>query len=92
MSLYFLQEKEPPHRIKLGYSKRPLARIAEISAGASQHLIVLKIMEGTKEDEQWLHEHFKSELGCRVAGKREWYEATAALLEQINSPLAIYPG
>jgi hypothetical protein len=80
--LYIIQEKDPPHRIKIGFSKDPHKRIQHITAGASQHMIVLKIMEGDIEDEKWLHTFFS---GSRVEGKREWYLPTLELREWIDT-------
>ena len=84
--IYFIQESEIPHRIKIGYSKTAHARIQKISAGFSQHMVVLKVIEGTKEDESWLHEYLKE---FRVDGKREWYFPDPNLLDFINSDKAL---
>ena len=90
--IYFIQEKDPPHRIKVGFSDKPLERIAEITAGFSQHMTVLKVIEGTREDETWLHRHLKYDVGARVEGKREWYHPYPEMLDYVNSEWATFPG
>lgn len=89
--IYFIQESEPPHRVKIGFSDNPARRIPEISAGFSQTMIVLKVIEGSREDEKWIHDYLKDVLSCRVEGKREWYHPYAELLDYINSDKAIFP-
>jgi len=50
------------------------------------------VIEGTLEDEQWLHRYLKEEIGASVVcGKREWYEPCAVLLSYIDSDAALYP-
>ena len=79
--LYFLQEIEPPHRIKIGFSLNPAKRIAVWSASLPQRLQVLKIIPGDREDESWLHVHWKE---FRVEGTREWYYPFPELLDYID--------
>jgi len=81
--IYFIQEIDPPYRIKIGFSKNPTRRIAVLSAMLPQTVQILKIIEGEQLDEQWLHERWKE---YRVYGKREWYYPNPELLDDINSP------
>lgn len=85
--VYFIQETEPPYRIKIGYSANPNLRIATLAATLPQKIQILKIMPGDKIDESWLHERWKV---YRVEGKREWYYPAFELLADIDSPQAIH--
>lgn len=80
--IYFIQEIEPPYRIKIGYSANPKKRIATLAATLPQSINILIVIDGTKEDEYWLHERWKE---FRVEGKREWYYPYPELLEEIDN-------
>lgn len=80
--VYFLQELEAPYRIKIGYSENPSARIAALAATLPQKVQILKIMEGDRLDESWLHDRWRE---YRVEGKREWYYPAPELLDEINT-------
>jgi|APGre2960657505_1045072.scaffolds.fasta_scaffold04375_6 hypothetical protein len=81
--IYFLQETEPPYRIKIGYSANPTKRIATIAATLPQNVQILKIIEGSREDESFFHYIYKK---YRVDGKREWYLPDTELLDIIDTP------
>lgn len=80
--IYFIQEIEPPFRIKIGYSANPDKRIATLAATLPQLIQILKVIPGDKEDEQWLHERWRE---FRVNRKREWYYPAPELLEYIDT-------
>ena len=81
--VYFIQELDPPYRIKIGFSENPNYRIATLAATLPQKIQVLKITEGDRIDESWLHEKWRE---YRVEGKREWYYPASELLDEIDAP------
>jgi hypothetical protein len=81
--LYYIQEIEPPFRIKIGFSEKPLDRIATLAATLPQKVQILKITPGEREDESWMHERWRA---YRVEGKREWYYPAPELLDEIDAP------
>ena len=83
--IYFIQEQESPYRIKIGYSKNAYKRIREISAGFSQHMTILKIMEGDRADESFFHQMFAD---CKIDGKREWFYPYGNLLDFLSTDKA----
>lgn len=84
--IYFIQEKETPFRIKIGYSKDPEKRVRTIAGTLPQKIILLKIIEGCLEDEQFFHQHFKP---FRVPGTKEWYFPEQEVLDFIELPVAV---
>jgi len=80
--IYFIQEKEEPYRIKIGYSKDATKRIAVLSATLPQQVEIIKIIPGDIEDEKWFHDLLKQ---FRVSGKREWYHPDPDLLDFIET-------
>ena len=80
--LYFIQEVDPPHRIKIGYSKDPDRRIAVLAGILPQKIKVLKVIPGEPEDERWHHDFLRP---FRVEGTREWYNPEPELLDFIES-------
>lgn len=64
-------------RIKIGWSRDPRARLAQIDQHGPRTLTLLAVaVEASKASEQIIHGAFES---SRVAGKSEWYEPTDAL-------------
>lgn len=83
--IYILQELESPYRVKIGYSVDPEKRFATIAGALPQKVVLLRVMEGSIEDERFYHEHFKQH---RVEGTREWYYPHVEVLEFIDMPVA----
>jgi len=79
--VYVIQEKEAPHRVKIGFSKDADKRIAVLAATLPQQLLVLRIDNGDIEDERFYHEHLKE---YRVEGTREWYYPYSELFDFLN--------
>jgi len=80
--IYFIQEKEAPFRIKMGFSKNPVKRISVISAYLPQGMKILKVIEGDIEDERWFHNFLRA---YRIKGKREWYHPESDFLMFIET-------
>ena len=74
--VYFIMGDEA---IKIGYSIDPVKRLNELQVGSSYPLILLGVIDGTKELESDLHEHFRD-----IRMMREWFFPAHELLDFIN--------
>lgn len=79
--IYFIQETEPPFRIKVGYSKTPWKRVKRLASTLPQRIKLLKVKEGEREDEKFLHLKLAE---YRVGGTREWFYPAAAALDILD--------
>ena len=75
--VYFIQNPDTK-RVRIGYTTRPLARLAEHQGGHDCDLDFLAIIDGTPKTEKALHEKFKKH---RKRGS--WYEPAPELMEHI---------
>jgi hypothetical protein len=65
--IYFLRAREIG-RVKIGYSANPKKRIASLQTASPTQLELIRIIEGTKDDEKDLHRKFAK---LRIGG--EWF-------------------
>jgi hypothetical protein len=71
--------------IKIGWSKNPWSRCADLQATHGVQCELLHTQKGTKQDEAELHSHF-AHLRAQVKGKGvEWFRIGADLLDHIDS-------
>lgn len=61
--------------VKIGTSRKPAARIKELSYRCRSRLIMLRTMDGTYPQEKWMHQRFGKQ---RVVG--EWFNFDAAMM------------
>lgn len=80
--IYIIQEEDPPHRIKVGYSANVKVRVATLASILPQKIKLLKVMEGELEDEQCIHSRLAE---FRVAGTKEWYHPYADLMDVLDT-------
>lgn len=74
--IYFIQDTHSK-TIKIGVSKTPLARMADLQTAHHAKLILLGVMDGMQREEKALHGEF-----TRLQG--EWFEPTPDLLRYIR--------
>jgi hypothetical protein len=77
--VYFIQGLETGN-IKIGFSRNPYERIAQLRTGSSENTAILGIMIGTTRDEAYLQTLFAAE---RI--NREWFRPTSRLLYFIET-------
>lgn len=77
--IYFIQA-ENGGPIKIGYTKsNPEARLNSLQCGNSEKLLIIKYIDGERDDECKLHEAFKD---YKLQG--EWFEESIDILEYID--------
>lgn len=74
--IYFIQDTHSK-TIKIGVSKTPLARLADLQTAHHSKLILLGVMDGMQTQERELHQKF-----IRLQG--EWFEPTPDLFRFIR--------
>lgn len=79
--IYFIQAADGTGPIKIGFAANPQKRFSEIQRMSPAPLKTLAIIEGDRETESRLHYMFS-----RLRLYREWFSASADLLDFINSP------
>ena len=77
--IYFIQDRDRNH-IEIGFTDGDDAEVRRqaLQTGNSSRLVVLFTMDGTRQDETNLHEHFAASHECG-----EWFRPTTELLQFI---------
>lgn len=83
--IYFIQGRETL-RIKIGYSKNPPSRLAELQTAANERLALLGSIPGTIAEEKALHRKFAE---YRCVG--EWFTGDRDICDYIDEVLKV-PG
>ncbi|GEO18084.1 GIY-YIG nuclease family protein [Microvirga aerophila] len=76
MSIYFIRQGTDGH-VKIGFATNAAKRLDQLQTGHSEVLSIIRLLEGTKEDEVRLHQRF-GEL--RLTG--EWFKFSDAMLTE----------
>lgn len=66
MPVYFIQAGSGP--VKIGYAGNPQKRCLQLQIGHYEPLQILRVLEGNRTTEKWLHNHFDA---WRIKG--EWF-------------------
>ncbi len=74
--IYFIQDTEN-RRIKIGVSAEPAQRLKQLQTSHASELKLIAVMDGTRSEEQALHQLFTRKRG-------EWFEPTRDLLAFIR--------
>jgi hypothetical protein len=78
--VYFVETDSPPNTyIKIGFSRNPRSRLKDLQTCSPFPLKILKIIEGTQDDETIFHKKFK-----QINTHGEWFKKTPELLEEIG--------
>lgn len=77
--IYFITAPEAG-RIKIGYTTKPEKRISGLMTSSAYRLETLRIIEGTREQEQAMHDRF-----AYLRVHREWFSDCAELREFIET-------
>lgn len=78
-SVYFLHSPAN-NRVKIGYSTNPSNRIRSILTSSPTELKLLAVINGTRDDEQLLHQRF-----AHLRVHLEWFSAEPELLQHIEA-------
>lgn len=66
MPVYFIQNEFGD--VKIGFSKEPVKRLSELQSGTPGDLELIRVIDGERPTEKWLHDRF-SDLHIN----REWF-------------------
>lgn len=79
--VYFIMSGD---HIKIGFSRDPMGRMADLQISTSSKLHMLAFLPGTMSDEKWLHDIFDD---LRIHG--EWFLYQGALARYINDAISV---
>ena len=84
--VYCIGEEGRWYAVKVGYSVKPAARVAELQTGNSRKLVLLGAFEGTEADEAAIHQRYMADNILL-----EWFRPSRALLSEfgINMPASV---
>lgn len=74
--VYFVQDRRG--YVKIGYAVDPTRRLAGLQTANSGNLSIIRVVDGGKPTERWLHRRFAH---CR--GRGEWFDFDPAMLTVI---------
>jgi Meiotically up-regulated gene 113 len=66
-------------KVKIGFSKKPLFRIAQLRTSSSEELTILGFVFGSRQDEKIIHRHFAKDRLIR-----EWFNPSDSLLRFVQ--------
>lgn len=69
--------------VKIGFTLLPSSRFSSLSGANPKGLVLLRMIEGTKENEKWLHQHFSHK---RIRG--EWFIYDAEMCTIVPGEIA----
>lgn len=73
MSVYFIQADSGP--MKIGHADDAAVRLRKLQCGSYERLRLIRLVEGGRPTERWLHRHFRS---LHIRG--EWFDFTHEML------------
>jgi len=76
MSVYFIRQGQDGP-VKIGFATNARYRLSGLQTGHSEELSIIRLLEGSKDDEARLHRRFQH---CRLGG--EWFEFDDAMLTE----------
>ncbi len=78
MSVYFIQDTSG--FVKIGYARDVHARLKALQTAVAEHLNLVRVIDGGKKTESWLHRRFAH---LRVRHRGEWFSFAPEMLTVI---------
>lgn len=83
--IYFIRAVGVDGPVKIGLTVEPVHRLRELQTGHAEELGLVRLIEGGRPQERWLHKHY---AGSRVRG--EWFRFHHSMLT-IEPPALLAP-